>query len=44
MLRIKPEIEAHTHDYIKTGQLDSKFGIEKKECFSIIERLKEKSF
>ncbi len=25
-LRIKPGIEAHTHDYIKTGQVDSKFG------------------
>ncbi len=31
MLRMKPEIEAHTHDYIKTGQLDSKFGIEKQD-------------
>ena len=26
MLRLTPGIEAHTHDYIKTGQLDSKFG------------------
>lgn len=25
-LRITPGIEAHTHDYIKTGQIDSKFG------------------
>jgi diaminopimelate decarboxylase len=25
-VRIKPGIEAHTHEYIKTGQLDSKFG------------------
>ncbi len=25
-VRIKPGIEAHTHKYIKTGQLDSKFG------------------
>lgn len=24
--RIKPGIEAHTHDYIRTGQIDSKFG------------------
>lgn len=28
MLRLKPEIEAHTHDYIKTGQIDSKFGLD----------------
>lgn len=25
-IRVSPGIEAHTHDYIKTGQLDSKFG------------------
>ncbi|WP_346888707.1 diaminopimelate decarboxylase [Clostridium sp. UBA1056] len=26
LLRIIPGIEAHTHEYIKTGQIDSKFG------------------
>jgi diaminopimelate decarboxylase len=26
LLRVTPGIEAHTHDYIKTGQIDSKFG------------------
>ncbi|GAV22326.1 diaminopimelate decarboxylase [Carboxydothermus pertinax] len=26
LLRISPGIEAHTHEYIKTGQIDSKFG------------------
>ncbi|SHG98223.1 diaminopimelate decarboxylase [Thermosyntropha lipolytica DSM 11003] len=26
MLRITPGVEAHTHEYIKTGQIDSKFG------------------
>ena len=26
MLRIKPGIGAHTHDFIRTGQIDSKFG------------------
>lgn len=25
-MRIKPGIDAHTHDFIKTGQIDSKFG------------------
>lgn len=25
-LRIKPGVDAHTHDFIKTGQIDSKFG------------------
>ncbi|MFZ5591125.1 MAG: diaminopimelate decarboxylase [Bacillota bacterium] len=27
ILRITPGIEAHTHEYIKTGQIDSKFGL-----------------
>ncbi len=27
LLRIKPGIEAHTHDFIQTGQEDSKFGV-----------------
>ncbi len=26
LLRIKPGIDAHTHSFIKTGQIDSKFG------------------
>jgi len=26
LFRIKPGIDAHTHDFIKTGQIDSKFG------------------
>lgn len=25
-LRVKPGIDAHTHDFIRTGQIDSKFG------------------
>lgn len=27
LFRVKPGIEAHTHEYIQTGQLDSKFGL-----------------
>ncbi len=27
LVRIQPGIEAHTHEYIKTGQIDSKFGM-----------------
>lgn len=26
ILRVTPGVEAHTHEYIKTGQIDSKFG------------------
>lgn len=27
-LRVKPGIDAHTHDFIRTGQVDSKFGLD----------------
>ena len=39
LLRITPGIEAHTHDYIKTGQLDSKFGfgLENGHAFMAVE-------
>lgn len=37
LFRIKPGIDAHTHDFIKTGQIDSKFGValENGEAFEI---------
>lgn len=37
IFRIKPGIDAHTHDFIKTGQIDSKFGfaLENGEAFEI---------
>ena len=40
MFRIKPGIDAHTHSYIRTGQIDSKFGValENGEAFEIYER------
>ena len=38
MLRIKPGVDAHTHDFIRTGQIDSKFGfaLETGEAFAAI--------
>ncbi len=41
MMRVTPGIEAHTHDYIKTGQEDSKFGfnIEDGTAFIAIEKV-----
>jgi len=27
MFRIKPGVDAHTHDFVRTGQIDSKFGV-----------------
>jgi len=35
MLRITPGIECHTHDYIRTGHLDSKFGFDPNELESL---------
>lgn len=39
-LRIKPGIEAHTHEYIRTGQIDSKFGfsLENGEAGAAVEK------
>lgn len=40
MLRIKPGVDAHTHDFIKTGQIDSKFGfaLENGEAFEAVKK------
>ena len=27
LFRVKPGIDAHTHDFVRTGQIDSKFGV-----------------
>ncbi|MFC1617111.1 diaminopimelate decarboxylase [Candidatus Margulisiibacteriota bacterium] len=39
LIRLKPEIEAHTHDFIKTGQIDSKFGVEIRNLLKVVERI-----
>ena len=36
LLRITPGIECHTHDYIQTGQIDSKFGFDLTQVDEII--------
>ena len=36
LLRITPGIECHTHEYIKTGQIDSKFGFDMTQIDEII--------
>ncbi|MBW4617537.1 MAG: diaminopimelate decarboxylase [Desmonostoc vinosum HA7617-LM4] len=41
MLRLTPGIECHTHEYIRTGQLDSKFGFDPNqldELFSFVSK------
>jgi diaminopimelate decarboxylase len=40
MYRIKPGIDAHTHNFIRTGQIDSKFGfaLETGEAFDAVKK------
>lgn len=45
MFRIKPGVEAHTHSFVQTGQIDSKFGValENGEAFEIYKLANEMS-
>ncbi|MDR1673971.1 MAG: diaminopimelate decarboxylase [Oscillospiraceae bacterium] len=38
LLRVKPGVDAHTHEFIQTGQIDSKFGValENGEAFAAV--------
>ena len=42
-IRIKPGIDAHTHEFIKTGQIDSKFGValENGEAHEMVAEIKK---
>ena len=44
MFRIKPGIEAHTHEYIKTGHFDSKFGLPLDEALPLIKQVSESNW
>ena len=39
MLRVKPEIQVHTHQHIQTGQAESKFGIEREELIPAVKQI-----
>ncbi len=39
LLRITPGIECHTHEYIQTGQLDSKFGFDLSQGDDVITKI-----
>lgn len=39
LLRVTPGIECHTHDYIRTGHLDSKFGFDPDQIEAVFEFL-----
>lgn len=43
MVRVTPGVEPDTHEYIKTGQADSKFGISLQEVIPFIKKAKESS-
>ncbi|QNG30917.1 diaminopimelate decarboxylase [Synechococcus sp. LTW-R] len=40
MLRFTPGIECHTHEYIRTGHLDSKFGFDPDQLEPVLQHLK----
>tara|TARA_B100000700_G_scaffold137441_1_gene153400 strand:+ start:694 stop:2058 length:1365 start_codon:yes stop_codon:yes gene_type:complete len=40
MLRFTPGIECHTHEYIRTGHLDSKFGFDPDDVEDVLKELK----
>lgn len=47
LLRVNPGVEAHTHKYIVTAHLDSKFGIatgRKEELYLVLKELKQSEF
>jgi diaminopimelate decarboxylase len=44
MLRLTPGIECHTHEYIRTGQLDSKFGFDPNELEELFTFVSKQSF
>lgn len=41
LLRVAPGIECHTHEYIQTGHLDSKFGFDLTQVYDVIELIQE---
>ncbi|APB34540.1 diaminopimelate decarboxylase [Gloeomargarita lithophora Alchichica-D10] len=42
MLRFTPGIECHTHEYIRTGHLDSKFGFDPQQLAAVFTWLRER--
>jgi diaminopimelate decarboxylase len=39
LLRVTPGIECHTHEYIRTGHIDSKFGFDPDQIEAVFEFL-----
>ncbi|NJN85466.1 MAG: diaminopimelate decarboxylase [Leptolyngbyaceae cyanobacterium SL_7_1] len=43
MVRLTPGIECHTHDYIRTGHLDSKFGFDPDQLDAVFQFISQQS-
>jgi diaminopimelate decarboxylase len=43
MLRLTPGIECHTHEYIRTGHLDSKFGFDPNQVDDVLQFVSQQS-
>jgi diaminopimelate decarboxylase len=43
MLRVTPGIDCHTHDYIRTGHLDSKFGFDPDQVDEVFKYISQQS-
>jgi diaminopimelate decarboxylase len=43
LLRVTPGIECHTHEYIRTGHLDSKFGFDPDQIEAVFQFLQQQS-
>jgi diaminopimelate decarboxylase len=43
MLRITPGIECHTHEYIRTGHLDSKFGFDPDQVDEVLQFISDRT-
>ncbi len=44
LIRLTPGIECHTHDYIRTGSIDSKFGFDANQLEAVFTFIKEQKF
>jgi diaminopimelate decarboxylase len=44
LIRVNPGIEAHTHEFIQTGKIDSKFGMQIADLENLIPRVRKMMF
>ncbi len=44
LIRVVPELEAHTHEFIRTGQRDTKFGVHMELLPALVEGIKKRPY